>query len=566
MSQEIFPHFQNDFEKAIAFIIDNVSLNIQETSISLEGPVYDSSHNLPVLRGKLTSASPFLQLEDFKLLADYIRLQFYVYPTLQTEKGSLGINFNEIEYFTNPQWQSQYWMAKSKEIVGDSVAILTKGSQKIAVNSGKWIFEGDWKVAPNDTIETVHSIFFPTKSFKNVREGKSGFEFINGRELQESDGRQIIRFYLNFQPDWNIIKNFIEDVYLYCDPKNIPYTIKILSQKEDFNRSDSVILYSDQKSFFYIKYFLESVYLKYHSHLREPVPIFTYKLYKGIGFAEEPDTPSAESVGQNRSKLIAEIIARLAVENVVEKKMRIIRGLEIIRQQYQNLNSFYLNPHSNFPYDLVFSPIELPIRIPKKINFFLQGAIEVGHILCKEAIWIDDKHCNWLNYQNDKNIVTYRLLDNSLADGRAGIKLFLLTLYDAYKDPIFKKTLGGLNDIDVKTNVYKRKPLKSRYFRKNRIFHFWTNENTLDEIDLDLIDKETFKALSEGTLINRWVSNQNANLARQNIKTHFLDKERPLKNGLGTDFFCPTLKHGYAGLGYFFLRVYSPQFVKPVKF
>ena len=570
MSISPFPFFKS-FEEAIRFIIENVVLETQQDgTLLLSGPVYDPKHGLPTLTGNQLP----LNEKDLEALAEYLRLNFYVNPFNPNGNGALGIDFNSIRGFdarTASLWQDAYWMAKMGVLLGEGSAVFSKGSRYIAITSGSWLFDGDWKVGDDDPEEQVNSIYYPKQGEDmQANSGLAGFEFANGHALSESDKGQIIRFYLNFGPDWNAIRNFSQDVFDYLELRGVPYSIKVLGQKESFIRADSVILYSEQRYFFIVKLFLESVYLKYKPSLRFPVPIFTAKMADGLGFAEEPDTLTPQSVGTHRSELLAGMLARLAFENIPTAQ-RIDRGIAIMKEQYPDLTEFHLNPGSDFPYSFDTST-DTPVLLKQNNyrNFFLEGAVRVGYRLCKEAVWLDENRCNWLTYlDNTGRTGKYGFLDDGFNSGLAGIKLFLKTLNDHAPDAVFKKVLSGLKDVKIISPPYADEKANGRkYFKRKAPFHFYTNTKKyrFEQISLDLIDKQTFDGISKGALVYRWITNEDADLARQMNKTHFLEKERPFINGFNRDFFCPTIRHGYAGIGYFFLRVYYPSEVKALSF
>lgn len=591
------------FEDQIRFLIRNLHLTIKDNGIPfLLDSLYNSTQEFTQ---PLQSTYPYLQEADLKKLSDHIRLKYYVYPFNAVETGTVGIDIEKIKLPMNRfMWQTSFWESNDLEI-GPGCAVFRKGSQRLAVNSGFWTADGRRQVATGDSEDFVHTVFHPVFGGDQQEEG---FQFIMGETLEERDSRQTLRFYLNFKPNRSIIGEFIQDVQQSLGQRKVAYNIKVLSNGRDFYRSDSVILYAEQKNFFIIRDFLQKVYKKYKSSLRKPVPLFTYPLADGLSFGEEPDSPIAQSLGQHRSKMLAAVLAKLALDNVDEEArediaIALLLESEKFKLHPKGIEAFHLNPASNFPYDpLTFSFIQKKEIVIKDI--FLKAAFELGLFLCTEAIWLDETTCNWLAYHPEtdpkavvkgKPITSYRFLDDSLLNGRLGVKLFLTQLQNALEisDTMIDKTLKGLKQVrdtqwnrkyttdenrdnsitpthyihQIQSELYQFESKKAGKLPEERTLHFWLTNKKVKDIALDTVDETTFEEIWKGALIKRWIEDKNIELAGSIIKTHFDGKNRPLKNGFSTfntDLFTPTIRRGYAGIGYFLLRVYNPQTIPPL--
>ena len=74
---------------------------------------------------------------------------------------------------------------------------------------------------------------------------------------------------------------------------------------------------------------------------------------------------------------------------------------------------------------------------------FLETAFRIGARTCRDAIWSGDR-CNWIGAYADTEIgIVYRALGADLYSGVSGIALFLLQLYRATGDSVFRLTAEG---------------------------------------------------------------------------------------------------------------------------
>lgn len=111
-----------------------------------------------------------------------------------------------------------------------------------------------------------------------------------------------VRMYWNLQP-----LSAVEYIRLMTEGINglgLPFRTKVLSSPGSYIRSDSGVLYMYQPHFLKAWDTIQEIYAKLRDKLNEDVPMFTYKVGKGTGIAEDP--AGGESFGQSRTKLIAQ--------------------------------------------------------------------------------------------------------------------------------------------------------------------------------------------------------------------------------------------------------------------
>lgn len=222
----------------------------------------------------------------------------------------------------------------------DGSTIARKNKKRLKVSHGKYILTNSNSNYPqkNDLIS-----IFQSKEFLSE---KDDFYHIFGEQLDENFYEAIIRFYFNTQPDGSPI--IIKILTQRLNKLKIPFHFKCLKNSQDYLRADSAVLYLDKRYFFDFKPVLKGIIEEVKPFLKPEVPLFTLKLYDGIGFAENPPNPN-ESFGMSRCRLIAEGIWQ-AHENKLPKADWPIYVINYIESQGYNLDKFYLNPNSRFPY------------------------------------------------------------------------------------------------------------------------------------------------------------------------------------------------------------------------
>jgi hypothetical protein len=83
----------------------------------------------------------------------------------------------------------------------------------------------------------------------------------------------------------------------------IAFQLKVTTRRSDFARTDNAVLYLPQDGFHVAALALQPVIPAIEATLNSDVPLFTKRLGRGIGFAEDPGP--GESFGTSRSKLVA---------------------------------------------------------------------------------------------------------------------------------------------------------------------------------------------------------------------------------------------------------------------
>lgn len=173
------------------------------------------------------------------------------------------------------------------------------------------------------------------------------FYYINCNNINNSFPEHLIRVYFNINP-LNCSK-LVKLITERLNQLNSIFKLKCLKNPNDYTRADSAVLYLDKRYFFQFKPILQDIIQEIKPYLKPEVPLFTLKLHDGVGFAENPPNPN-ESFGMSRCRLIAEGIWQ-AHENNLPKSEWTDFVIKYIESQGYNLDKFYLNPNSRFPYE-----------------------------------------------------------------------------------------------------------------------------------------------------------------------------------------------------------------------
>jgi hypothetical protein len=273
----------------------------------------------------------------------------------------------------------------------------------------------------------------------------------------DQDKFGLLRFYFNLKPSLSGIELLMKNICQELDNCKVSFLIKFTTNLENYNAADPVVLYVKREHYLVCLSALARIYYVIRPFLNPEVPIFTYRIKDGLGFAEEPNKKIAKlanqilkdnniedklSFGKAYSIIIADIIFHKLKGQTITEDL-IVTELEKI-----NSNPIYLNPRCNLiartPFFFTYKA--LPTKILEN-NLNLKAAVQLGYYICTQAkfsiikedkafLKINNFKCHW----NDKI---------SIAEGNAGIVFFLANLYLIYPDSIFLTTLiSGINYIE----------------------------------------------------------------------------------------------------------------------
>ncbi|WP_337043994.1 T3SS effector HopA1 family protein [Emticicia sp. 17c] len=456
-----------------------------------------------------------------------------------------------------------FWDLESVET--NNTIIARKHSERVRVPDGSYYKFGEVKLGDKDRkkIKMINAIHIVTsrQTIQGTITNKDDFNYITiyGKYiLKDETGEDTIRFYFNLCPEpiksrkkrhnhkQYAINRWKEKLMRRLNDRAIPFNLKYLSSLQLYNRSDAGVLYIQKHNFNLVAPIVLEVYndlIKANAIRKSSVPLFTHQIKEGLGFAESPSERET-SFGMSVAKGISQAIVSFLEKNKVINKANLNDCLDHILDAFtkddkgntlRDVEELYLNVGSKVSYDFgLFNnkPVLSYQPFPGKARY-LRASSFFANILREKAITINGQS-TWITYdeiqvQSEMGLVTERgfRLVNDLE--RQGIQFFLEN-FDFFVSSSGRKP----SEIPVPNGLdWEGSQLD------------W-NDLTLNEIISQSFDKDNQEKVEKADmLIQKYV----------NIKF-------PLPNGFSTFEFCPTLTHGLACLGYFFLYVHSRVNIK----
>jgi len=178
-----------------------------------------------------------------------------------------------------------------------------------------------------------------------------GFYYVFGEAVgDQQDDSGLLRFYWNIQADGAV--SLVRLITERLNRFQLPFRFKIVNNPTDFDRSDTAILYVNQRYYRLVAELLAEVHQQVSDQLEIGTPLFTKQLAPGLGLAEEPTT--GESFGQQRCRILAEALWNIYEQQLKEDETQ----LNEIRKQLElngiNPDLPYLNAGSTGTYDFPF--------------------------------------------------------------------------------------------------------------------------------------------------------------------------------------------------------------------
>lgn len=516
----------------------------------------------------------------------------------QVDGEITGLTYRQITGITEDTHQSQFWNLPS--YAGNRRAynqiVLRRGSEAQWVTAGEFVRQS--LIAEDEN--PMFSIERPSHAFSNGSPSVK-YNWIYGRYPMDGDNQGNLRFYFNVRLSQSALTKLIRNIQKTFDLYGIPFKLKFLAEQPQIGRTDPVVLYVERKNPIAVFFLVRDIF-RTDGDLLPDVPMFVKKLGNGLGFAEDPI--NSDSFGMFVCELLTDALIFAKGEKDDAKRFELVkdyicnhRGLEpdqIFRggaRQYNYESLFDLFDHTgtmanNKP--IFIRPIDEGDFFGEpgaKRTRFLIAAVRIAQQICKEAMWtapeekpevLNQWKCNWITFRpaneleqhsdsprlqkdsldkNDKLIEKKSRLDEEKFSQRAmyyactplekrQITYFLKRLGWFYQTDMFQKTVefasekAGEGTIGDEEAIWGEYDLNQSWFSLlSPQFNHLANEDHIEIADLVRVGDY---------LIN-----------------HYLKTGRPLGNCFTTDnpkentYFSPTLRHGLAGIGLFFVRLYE---------
>jgi hypothetical protein len=315
------------------------------------------------------------------------------------------------------------WHVVSKE--GDSLQV-ERGGLCMLVGRGAWRLDSGAHRA---------QVRFPSGSFSL----SPGFYLVTPNlALTEAD---LVRLYWNTSAAGAV--DLVRAVTTFMERASIPYQLKVLTDLSQYDRSDSGVLYLQQKDFPQITDLLRRVYRSIKQHIRFEVPIYTQQIAPGLGVAEQP--PGGESFGRHRCRLLAEGIILASEAGLRSSTERLSRVRDLFTSHGLSFDRPHLNSGSDREYSIRIKSVSRRTcaRSVTSLNrdAFLELAARIGHDLVRTAIWYRGS-CNWVGDLTSPRR-SFGALGPELYSGTSGIAWFLAELFRATGKEEFRLTAEG---------------------------------------------------------------------------------------------------------------------------
>jgi hypothetical protein len=181
---------------------------------------------------------------------------------------------------------------------------------------------------------------------KEINDYTNSFYHVLGQTPDYQFPEALVRFYFNLKPAGSAI--LIHKLGNMLNESKVFFQFKCLKKPQDYTRADAGVLYVYKFDLNKFQIQLFDIFNEIAPFLNPEIPIFSYKIANGIGFAENPKDEN-ESFGTLRCKLIAEGMYESYQQNIEDNK-RVDFIVNYLTAQGYDLDKFYLNPNSRFQY------------------------------------------------------------------------------------------------------------------------------------------------------------------------------------------------------------------------
>lgn len=173
------------------------------------------------------------------------------------------------------------------------------------------------------------------------------FFYIHGKTPGEYINNFMVRYYFNTkaEPAVEVINQLVREL----DKHQLPFEMKCPSDPKNFDRKDSIVLYLNKRYHHLFTGILNSIFPDLLDHLESNVPLFTRKIFPGVGFGESPPKNST-SFGMSRCDILAQSIFNSIINEIPQSNWA-DSFIDDVRNQGFDPEHFYLNPFNSFPYD-----------------------------------------------------------------------------------------------------------------------------------------------------------------------------------------------------------------------
>jgi hypothetical protein len=213
------------------------------------------------------------------------------------------------------------------------------------------------------------------------------------------------------------------------DDAGVPFRLKTPRNGTGYRRADAAVLYLPRSRFPAVRAALAAVHAELAGGLRPTVPLFTKRLGRGLGLAEDPG--SAESFGQHRCRIVARALIDAGPAG---HDAALAAVIDAFRAAGLDPHRPHLSPGSTGNYEWPRATAA-PVRAGSDDSAFLSAALRIGQAICEQALWNSGgTRCTWiarssLGAQDPVFVPRLTTLGADLYAGTSGVAVFLAELF-----------------------------------------------------------------------------------------------------------------------------------------
>ncbi len=522
------------------------------------------AYPLPLRLDGSTPEAPLTDPETALLLTEYLYQNFYVFGRTSVARPGPGG-----EYINDSRAEFEATTLRATK-VGESRHGWTRvrhRSTHILAPAGLYLVDGrnvDLRVSSSE----------PEELDQQAR------QFVWGRvkSILPRLGSTVryVRFYLHFELRLGSGTALARTIKTILDDRGIPFSLKyLIAQGEtlpDPLRQDTAILYVSADDFVPVFFALREIYPALSLTAGATLFVRSFGGMPGLSFAEDP--VGGESFGKARMKLIAEAVLNTMKAPDGTRPDGTVNPepvLTWISDRGYPLGAFHLEPTSTFPYnEALFALDPTPPALRMEASVGVQKARQVGDWLCRDALWITAKRCDWLGASSDEQPISYSFLDESWQSGRLGIAVFLHILARYTRCPLYGYVAeGAVPNLEKAIENPANAPIRNALIRlvdycphvsvsaKLDAAESFTRKPSLPTVPLYEVAKDAFRAIR----VALQKENELPLIEEAYREQLFQDPYVALAfeaNEWGIDEFVPGL-NGLALVGFGFLRMADPN-------
>lgn len=389
----------------------------------------------------------------------------------------------------------------------------------VVVNRGEYIDAGEIFSSDYEDNPTLRNLIYLYKPDRLNLPSSKYYVYYYGDYVLNYSERQIIRFYFSTNPDKRKIQEFKKELTKQLNSRKIPFLFKLPLELENYDRSDTIVLYTSQNHYHYIKDIIIDVYDKFLPLFRDSLPLFVLELKTGLGVAEDP--MGEESFGRNLCKVILETILNNDDCKTIEKLS------ERLKEKGYKTDELFRRPYTNYNYTLKTqpaSPVRNELQCVGREDYSVYNDIALDYCLdlMEKALWNSEESFYWVTYERDAGSEYYKII--------------------AEKDPDFDKIiwfLGKLTQLSQNRSFFPQTMLY--YIEKYSADSSFSNEDFFGED----IQKFQTDVLNE---YNRLLSSIFSKDEVENYLKHIKDKLYLKATGLKEIYYTKGETSGKVGV------------------